>query len=111
MKSDPVAEHLETRTEAEIEWHVRFLAGTRARLMRRAVTPCRPELTAEQLDMACLRAERELATYRLALMLIEAMPVAERAQRKERASGCVTSWSAVRAPRERPEYAVGRVPT
>jgi len=109
MKPDPVAEHLDTRSEAEIRWHIRFLAGTRGRLARRAVTPCCPELTPRQIDYACVGAERELATYRLALMLIEAMPAAERAQREERASGCVTSWGALRAPAEWPEYTVGRV--
>lgn len=61
MKQDPVREHLDTRTEAEIDWHFRFLANTRQRLLRRAPSPCRPPLTPEQVDLATLRAERELA--------------------------------------------------
>ena len=92
--NDPVQVHLDTRTEAEIRWHISFLPGTRQRLLRRPVTPSRPELTPEQIDIAVMRAERELATYRLALMLIEQMPARERTEREQRASMCVTTWSA-----------------
>lgn len=98
MNRDPVREHLDTRTEAEITWMIRFLPGTRARLEARPVTKAWPELTPEQLDAACVRAERELATYELALMIVEAMPPGERADREERASRCVTSWTALRKP-------------
>jgi len=103
---DPVAEHLQTRTEAEIRWHIRSLPGTRIRLLRRPVTALCPELTPEQIDIACLRADRELATYRLALMLIEAMPADERRAREERASKQVTNWIATMKGRA-PEPAKG----
>lgn len=61
MKPDPIQEHLDCRTEAEIEWHIQFLPGTRARLLRRAVTPSRPTLTPTQIDIAVKKADHELA--------------------------------------------------
>ncbi|MEO7034929.1 MAG: hypothetical protein ABI548_13565 [Polyangiaceae bacterium] len=94
MDPDPIHEHLTTRTEAEIAWHIQFLANTRARLLRRAATPTKPTLTPEQVDLAVLKAERERDTYRLALMIIEAMYSGERALRERRASKCITPWSA-----------------
>lgn len=117
MQTDPVREHLDTRTEQEIRWHIDFLPGTRQRLLRRPVTSLKPSLTTQQIDIAVARAECELATYRLALMLIEQMPARERREREQRAAECVTTWSAtfrrhqpvpgpgVFEPQERPECA------
>jgi len=93
MHPDPVRQHLDTRTEQEIRFHISFLPGTRQRLLRRPVTALRPALTPQQLDVAVARAEVELATYRLALMLIEQMPTEERREREVRAAKCVTAWS------------------
>jgi hypothetical protein len=94
MRADPVRQHLDTRTEAELRWQVAFLSGTRGRLLRRAITPSRPALTPQQVDIAVLRAEGELAGYRLALLLIEGMGRTNRREREERVSRCVTTWSA-----------------
>lgn len=118
MKPDPVRQHLDTRTEAEIRWHMSFLAGTRQRLLRRAPTPSRPSLTPEQVDIVALKADRERDTYRLALMIVEGTGRASRREREERASKCVTNWSvAFRQHKptpgpgvyEQPEYPGGNV--